>query len=144
VHELLAAVTEAVPNLTENQGRAYKQNTAGHVNSYFTRLLPPHGWRFIGAKVALTTDRADLLWEHPTGRVLADELYTGRGELIASTPIQIRGQDALHRAAAVFGPRLAGLRLLATGKPHLSQLHARGTLPVPLQTTPFVHDRRTK
>ena len=140
VPTILRAVNQALPHLQPNEGRAHKQNVAGAVRTYFTRLLPPTSWDFHGAEVHLGRGRIDLLWQGPTGRLLIDELKTGHADLFFSSSNLTQARGYLHTGRALYGPRLAGLRLLSLSHPGQSLLMPDPyTVPIPLSHTDYVN-----
>jgi hypothetical protein len=136
---IMAAVAEALPPYGQNEGRAHQQNAAGAVSTFFNRLLPPPCWHFHGAEVSLGRGRVDLLWQDRDGRLLLDELKTGRPELLATTSNQEQVARYLRDGTHIFGDALVGIRLVCTSNPRRSQFLQLGTPAVPLFTTPHVN-----
>lgn len=135
------AVRDVFPHLGENEGRAHKQNIAGQVRTYFTQLLPPSDFRFVGSEMHLGHGRIDLLWQNDDGTLLIDEIKTGYGFLLASTPNLQQAQRYLHDGLAAYGRALAGVRLLSTDIPHMSLFLAPGQPVRELTTTPYTRKR---
>lgn len=112
IHMILAAVDDALPHLLPNEGRAYRQNAAGAVRTYFAHLVPEQSWTFHGAEAQLREEDADLLWLGPDGSLLMDQVTTGASPLFPTTSTLVHARRQLAQNRRVFGPRLRGLRLL--------------------------------
>ena len=132
------AVDEVAARPLSTRLRAARLMIAGNVAVYGRFLLPPKPWYLVGCEVA-TTDggRVDLVWAHPDGRVLYDELKVtsgGRDPLSASGTAEQAGRylaDGLARH-----PRFVGVRVCALGAPRHSRLVATGQL-LRLCETPY-------
>lgn len=124
-----AEILGALPHLEPNEGRAHRQNITGAVNTYFGRLLPPEPWKFHGAEVALGRGRLDLLWRDPHGRLLIDEIKTGRAAFFETTANLQQGRTYVADGRRQFGNRLTGLRLLCLQHPERSLYLARPSSP---------------
>ncbi len=135
---VIDAVEAAIPHLERTAARARKQNAAGAVWAYFTRLLPPSTWSYAGSDVHLGTEKVDLLWRDPHGRLLIDELSTAHAHLFASTTTLTQAHSALSQGRQIFGPRLIGARLLNLAHPAQS-LYITSTdgQPQLLRDTPY-------
>lgn len=133
---ILRTVEQALPQLEPNEGRAHKQNIAGAVRTYFTRLAPPKTWAFIGAEVHLGRGRVDLLWQGPSDRLLIDEIKTGHAAFFANSDNLAQARGYLHHGRRLYGPRLAGVRLLCLSDPGQSLfVHDTHASAVPLSHT---------
>ncbi|GAA1243218.1 PD-(D/E)XK nuclease family protein [Oryzihumus leptocrescens] len=117
IRTILDAVDQALPHLHPHEARAHRQNLAGAVKTYFTRLLPPPQWRFHGAELHLGRGRIDLLWRAPHGALLIDELKTGHAGLFASSANLTQARRYLHDGRGRYGRYLSGLRLLSLSHP---------------------------
>ncbi|MGZ6771748.1 MAG: PD-(D/E)XK nuclease family protein, partial [Mycobacteriaceae bacterium] len=135
VETIRRSVREAFPHLGENEGRAHKQNIAGRVRTYFTQLLPPTDFSYVGSELHLGQGRVDLLWRNGSGTLLIDEVKTGLGFLLDCTPNRQQAQRYLADGLAAHGPALAGVRLLSTDMPAKSLFFAPGKQPGRLFTT---------
>lgn len=124
-----AEILGALPHLEPNEGRAHRQNITGAVNTYFGRLLPAATWSFHGAEVALGRGRLDLLWRDPHGRLLIDELKTGRAVFFDTTANLQQGRTYVTDGRRQFGARLTGLRLLCLQHPERSLYLTRPSAP---------------
>jgi hypothetical protein len=115
-----AAVGKGLPPTTRAHLRA---RCAVAAAGYFDRFVLDQPWQVEGAEICLGASRLDLLWRHPDGRLLADELKTGR----LLQPLWQR--DALEQAARHasggerrWGAQFLGVRLLWTQAPERSLL----------------------
>lgn len=89
------------------------QATALLAASYLRHFMPPPGWRFLGAELALGSGRVDLGWRSPEHAVLLDELKAGQGlepALDGEARRQVRGYLGVAREQF---PHLAGIRLIS-------------------------------
>ena len=133
IPEILAAAERSVPHLEPNEGRAHKQNIAGLTASYFHRLVPNDAWRFAGAEKHLGIGRIDLLWEHPRGDLLIDELKAGQASFFGTTAHHAQARRYLIDGRTAYGPRLRAVRLLCLTDHSRSLLfHDPAGPPVPL------------
>jgi hypothetical protein len=129
----VAAAVTVVP-IASVEGRSHRQRVAGAVHVVLTRLLPPPPWKYAGPADAQWAARPDLLWSHPGGLVMADEVKTGHGVIRSQ-----RTRDQIHRqvasGVASYGARFLGVRVLSTREPARSWFAQPGQSPVELTTT---------
>lgn len=113
---------------------------AGFLGVYLWRAWPPSPWRLAAVEPAYPGGAADLLWEHPDGRRLLDELK------IDSMPATHGGhrrkvlqQLERHTAFGIaeFGEQYLGLRLLTLSTPRRSLFIPPAGQRVALLTTPW-------
>lgn len=110
--------------------RAGRLMIAGNAAVYGRFLLPPKPWWLVGSEVpTLDGGRLDLVWEHPDGRVMYDELKITMGARDPMAMTATREQsgrylaDGMARHAA-----FVGVRICALGAPRHSRLLASGRL----------------
>lgn len=138
--QILAAVDAPANGSDPSVARARRQELAGVAGAYFRRLLPPPGWEFHGAEVALDPDRVELLWRHHDGRMLIDQVHTGPAFVVAATTTLRQAAESLEQTCRVFGDAATGLRLLAVAEPDRSLFLPAGqpAACLPLTNTPYL------
>jgi hypothetical protein len=137
--ELALSTADGLLGPASVQTRAHRQVLAGAICSYFWHLLPPSPWSFLAGEHSLRPGRVDVLWAEPGGRVLIDEIKTGRGGVdLAATAAQARRY--LTAGVAQFGAALVGVRVLSTADPSRSWLCRPGAGPLPLASTPYLRE----
>ena len=141
VRLIIQSVAEALPRFGPMEARAHQQNAAGNVAAFFTHLLPPAEWAFHGHTHHLGIGQMELLWKHADGRVLLDELHTGRPALLNTTVVHDRALELLAHGRHVFAAQLAGVRLLCTSNPRSSLLFSPIAPTAALHTTAYVRPR---
>lgn len=98
--------------------QAARQRLTAAVAVYFRFLLPDAGWGLVGDEVQLEGARLDLLWEHRSGRVRADELKAGRAvQAVEAQSLAAQLARQLEAGAAAYGERFVGVRVLVLAAP---------------------------
>jgi hypothetical protein len=137
--ELALLTADGLLGAASVQTRALRQVLAGAICGYFWHLLPPSPWSFLAGEHPLRPGRVDVLWAEPGGRVLIDEIKTGRsGVDLAATAAQARRY--LNAGALQFGAALVGVRVLCPADPPRSWLCRPGAGPLPLSQTPYLRE----
>jgi hypothetical protein len=135
--ELTGRVLAATP-ITQRT-RSARLMIAGHAAVYLRYFIPPASWRFLGAELELGPGaRADGAWESAEG-VLVDEVK------LAATLARPGGEGPARRqaarysalAAARWGDRFVGARLVFLGGPRYSLLVGPGDRLRRLVDTPY-------
>jgi len=117
-----------------------RHSLAGYLGVYLWRAYPPGPWRLAAVEPSYPGGAADLLWAHPDGRRLLDEIK------IDSVPARAGGarrkvitQIQRHTAygAASFGQDYVGLRLLTLSTPRRSMFIPPDGPWIALLTTPW-------
>ena len=125
-----------------SRARAGRLMIAGNVAVYGRFLLPPKPWRLIGREVpTLDGGRVDLVWAHPDGRILYDELKITLGGRDPFARIGTREQGGRYLADGLARhTQFVGVRICALGAPRHSRLIAPGQL-LRLCETPYWFER---
>lgn len=112
----------------------------GYLGVFLWRAYPPAPWRLAAVEPSYCGGAADLLWAHPDGRRLVDEIK------IDSLPVTQGGhrrkvlqQIERHTAYGIaeFGDHYLGLRLLTLSTPRRSLFVPPNGQRVALLTTPW-------
>lgn len=129
--KLLSAV--AVNPLLRESVAAYRQAAKQRVLSaaslYFRLFLPAAEWRHDGSELRAGARRLDLIWRHPAGEVMADEVKSGRAVSLDARRA-LESQVAAQVAVGVerFGAEFVGVRAVLLAAPRRSYLlRADGT-----------------
>jgi hypothetical protein len=133
---IMLAADRSMPMFAKIEARAHRQNVAGGVLAYFRYLLPPHGWQFAGSEIHLGVGRVDLIWTHPDGGVLVDEIKTGGWLGRAAIAAQVAAY--LDCARAAWPDQFIGLRLVSTRDPTTSLFFTPTGQSSPLRNTPYL------
>src|SRR5262249_41108778 len=91
--------------------------------SLYLRLFAlPSDWDLLGAEVRGPSCVFDLVWRNAsTGRVLADELKTGKAaDLVGGEQLHAQLDRQRQDGATLFGERFDGIRLLILAAPRRS------------------------
>ena len=108
---------------------------AAGVLSFFRYHVPPQDWVLVGERVVVHGVEMDLLWRRPDGRLVADEIKSGRLLKPLYTRAlreQIEAQLAAGRAE--FEDGFAGVRLLlGPASPEHSFFAPANAVQVPLE-----------
>lgn len=90
--------------------------------TYLARFALPQGWYFLDSEIPLEGGRADIAYAHESdGRVLLDEIKTGRGR---HGEARLRTQIDRYVLAGRerWGSRFVGVRLCAVSQPSRTRL----------------------
>lgn len=107
------------------RAKAAKMSVATGVACYLSFFLPPRDWRYVASEVVLGRGRADLVFEHGDGRVLVDEVKTGRGR-VNETKARPQIDRLLAGGAERWGRQFVGVRLCALSEPQVTRLFVPG------------------
>lgn len=99
------------PRISVNHKQAIRQRVTTALVVYREALVPA-GWRFVSAEEVVRDVKLDILWEQPSGALVADELKTGTWPLssIEAATRQCESQCAAGREA--FGDSFEAVRLI--------------------------------
>jgi hypothetical protein len=132
-------VLAAVPSI---EARAHRQRIAAAIYTYLTWLIPPAPWLLSTTELPIGVNRVDLAWADPAGRILIDEVKTGRlGIGLTATGLQIT--EYLKAGSHQFGDAFLGIRVVSTGDPTRSWLQPPRGRPVPLARTGYLAHPRS-
>lgn len=103
------------PTVTGPMRASVRISASTNANKYLTRCTPT-GWHLIGCEVRLDGAIADVVWEHPNGRVFIDEIKTGVAG--RDVPDVVDQLTRLVRAGkGRWGTRFVGVRHLPLATP---------------------------
>lgn len=105
--------------------RAVLSQAVGSAAAYLHWFAPEPPWTILGAEVPAAGGFIDLVFTHPDGTVVADEMKFG---LSRATETALRPQvdRYLEAGAAEWGAAFAGVRLCAVGAPRTSRFYPVG------------------
>jgi hypothetical protein len=99
--------------------RAGRQRIASMAALYLRTFAPPADWQFLGAEHPVADGRVDIAWQATDGTVLFDEIKTIT-RLLTDDVAREQVDRYLASGTAMYGPRFAGVRLLALAEPQTS------------------------
>ncbi len=101
--------------------QAAKQTLATTLAIYFRYFAYPTSWRLVGCELPAGRCRFDLVFERPDGKLVADELKTGRVEHAAARDaLEAQLRRELTGGQQRWGDRFAGVRVILLGAPRRS------------------------
>jgi hypothetical protein len=105
--------------------RAVLSQAVGSAAAYLHWFAPEPPWALLGAEVPAGGGSIDLVFTHPDGTVVADEMKFG---LSRATETALRPQvdRYLEAGATEWGAAFAGVRLCAVGAPRTSRFYPVG------------------
>lgn len=132
------ALKEVAARPPTTRQRAARIMIAGNVAVYGRYFLPAKPWRLVGCEIAtLDGGRIDLVWQHPDGRVMYDELKVTMGARDPFMKTGTREQGGRYLADGMARhTSFVGVRICALGAPRHSRLIAAGQL-LRLCDTPY-------
>lgn len=107
--------------------QAARQRLLTATSVYLRYFVPGPEWRFVGSEVAVPGARLDLVFEAVDGRVMADEIKTGRLSATEQAGFEEQIQRQLRGGGELYGTDFAGVRGLLLWAPSRSFIaHADG------------------
>ena len=110
----IAAGKAASPSIGQvSRYCADRQRVAAGVLELFRYHVPPQDWVLVGERVVVHDVEMDLLWRRPDGRLVADEIKSGRLlKPLFTRALREQIEAQLAAGHAEFADAFAGVRLL--------------------------------